>query len=161
MKIEKFCPVLCGECRTANMCHYGGVVCASFSYHSLALVCFLHGKFNFVLTKFSVFRVDNYWKMVGKRNGTIPNAHFHKDWQRFIKCWFNQPLRKKRRHNVRLAKARRIAPRPTQKLLPLVHCPNIKYNSKVRLGRGFSLDELKSAGIPRRFAPSKLHCFCF
>ena len=93
--------------------------------------------------------------MVGKRNGTVPNAHFHKDWQRFIKTWFNQPMRKKRRHNARVAKARAVAPRPTQKLRPLVHCPNIKYNSKIRLGRGFSLDELKSAGIARRFAPSK------
>lgn len=93
--------------------------------------------------------------MVGKRNGTLPNAHFHKDWQRFVKTWFNQPLRKKRRYNARLAKARRVAPRPTQKLRPLVHCPNIKYNSKIRLGRGFSIDELKSAGIGRKFAPSK------
>lgn len=93
--------------------------------------------------------------MVGKRNGTIPNAHFHKDWQRFIKTWFNQPLRKKRRANVRVAKAKAVAPRPVQKLRPLVHAPTIRYNSKIRLGRGFSLDELKSAGIARKFAPSK------
>ncbi|OTF73321.1 60S ribosomal protein L13-like protein, partial [Euroglyphus maynei] len=41
-----------------------------------------------------------------------------------------------------------------ERLRPLVHCPTIKYNSKVRLGRGFTIDELKSAGIPRRFAPT-------
>ena len=92
--------------------------------------------------------------MVGKRNGIVPNAHFRKDWQRFIKTWFNQPLRKQRRHNARVAKARLVAPRPTQQLQPLVHCPTIKYNTKIRLGRGFTIDELKQAGIARRFAPS-------
>ena len=92
--------------------------------------------------------------MVGKRNGTVPNAHFRKDWQRYIKTWFNQPLRKQRRHNARVEKARSVAPRPTQKLRPLVHCPTIKYNTKIRLGRGFTIDELKSAGIARKFAPT-------
>ena len=92
--------------------------------------------------------------MVGKRNGQVPNAHFHKDWQRFVRVWFDQPMRKQRRYNARVEKARRIAPRPTQKLKPLVHCPTVKYNSKVRLGRGFTVEELKSAVIARKFAPS-------
>jgi large subunit ribosomal protein L13e len=35
-----------------------------------------------------------------------------------------------------------------------VHCPTIKYNAKVRLGRGFSLEELKGAGITAKFAPT-------
>lgn len=92
--------------------------------------------------------------MVGKRNGVVPNAHFRKDWQRFIRTWFDQPFRKQRRHNARVEKARKVAPRPTQKLHPLVHCPTIKYNTKLRLGRGFTIDELKQAGIARKFAPS-------
>lgn len=53
----------------------------------------------------------------------------------------------------RAAKAAALAPRPTGGLLrPAVHCPTIKYNSKLRLGRGFSLEELKAAGIPAKFA---------
>lgn len=35
---------------------------------------------------------------------------------------------------------------------PLVHCPTQKYNSKVKLGRGFTLEELKGAGIEPKFA---------
>ncbi|XP_054153765.1 60S ribosomal protein L13-like [Oppia nitens] len=92
--------------------------------------------------------------MPAKRMGMIPNAHFRKDWQRFVKTWFDQPMRKKRRHLVRVAKAAKVAPRPTHRLRPVVHCPTIKYNSKVRLGRGFSLEELKAAGIARREAPT-------
>lgn len=38
-------------------------------------------------------------------------------------------------------------PRPTAgKLRPLVHCQTIKYNMKQRLGRGFTLEELKVRG---------------
>lgn len=37
---------------------------------------------------------------------------------------------------------------------PVVHCPTIKYNRRVRAGRGFSLAELKAAGIPRKYAPT-------
>lgn len=48
-----------------------------------------------------------------------------------------------------------MAPRPTGGLLrPAVHCTTIKYNSKLRLGRGFSLEELKAAGISAKFAPT-------
>lgn len=53
----------------------------------------------------------------------------------------------------RAAKAAAVAPRPTGGLLrPAVHCPTIKYNAKVRLGRGFSIEELKGAGISPKFA---------
>ena len=83
-------------------------------------------------------------KMAPKRNNMIPNGHFHKDWQRWVKTWFNQPARKIRRRKVRVEKARRIAPRPVGgRLRPLVHCPTFKYNSKIRFGRGFTLEELK------------------
>jgi len=92
--------------------------------------------------------------MPAKRMGMIPNGHFRKDWQRFVKTWFSQPMRKKRRHQKRVAKAVKVAPRPTQRLRPLVNCPSVKYNSKIRLGRGFTLEELKAAGIARREAPT-------
>lgn len=68
---------------------------------------------------------------------------------------FDQPAKKKNRRLKRAAKAAKMAPRPTGGMLrPVVHCPTIKYNSKVRLGRGFSVDELKEAGIPLKFARS-------
>ncbi|CAH1783236.1 unnamed protein product [Owenia fusiformis] len=61
--------------------------------------------------------------MAPKRNNMIPNGHFHKDWQRWVKTWFNQPARKIRRRNNRIKK-------------------------------GFTLEELKAAGISKRFAPT-------
>lgn len=88
-----------------------------------------------------------------KHNNQLPNAHFHKDWQRHVKTWFNQPGSKKRRRNARVAKAAKIAPRPVDGLLrPAVRCQTLKYNIKVRAGRGFSLEELKVAGINRKWA---------
>jgi large subunit ribosomal protein L13e len=30
-------------------------------------------------------------------NNQVPNAHFHKKWQFYVKTWFNQPARKLRR----------------------------------------------------------------
>merc|ERR1711877_3706 len=40
------------------------------------------------------------------------------------------------------------------RLRPVVRCPTIKYNRRVRAGRGFSLAELKEAGVPRKLAPT-------
>jgi len=48
---------------------------------------------------------------MGKGNNMIPNGHFHKDWQRYVKTWFNQPARKIRRKHKRIKKARAVAPR--------------------------------------------------
>lgn len=91
--------------------------------------------------------------MAPKGNNMIPNGHFHKDWQRFVKTWFNQPARKFRRKQNRLKKARAIAPRPAAgPLRPVVRCPSVRYHTKVRAGRGFTLQELKSAGLNPRFA---------
>lgn len=82
--------------------------------------------------------------MAAKRNGVIPNAHFKKHWQRYVKTWFNQPGSKKRRRTKRLQKAAKVAPRPVKGALrPVVRCPTFKYNTKIRRGRGFTLEELK------------------
>ena len=82
--------------------------------------------------------------MAPKRNNMIPNGHFHKDWQRFVKTWFNQPARKLKRRQHRIRKARRIAPRPAAgPLRPIIRCPTVKYHTKIRAGRGFSLQEMK------------------
>lgn len=83
----------------------------------------------------------------------IPNGHFHKDWQRYVKTWFNQPARKFRRRQSRIKKAKAVAPRPaTGPLRPIVRCPTVRYHTKIRAGRGFTLDEVKGAGLNARFA---------
>ncbi|GJD12670.1 60S ribosomal protein L13 [Galdieria sulphuraria] len=67
-----------------------------------------------------------------RHNNVVPNGHFHKDWQRRVKTWFNQPMRKKRRRLARQKKAARLAPRPAKgPLRPIVHCPTVKYNMNI------------------------------
>lgn len=90
--------------------------------------------------------------MVIKGKNSIPNNHLHKDWQKYIRCWFDQPMRKRRRARARLAKSASVHPRPTESLRPVVRCPTVRYNIKTRLGRGFTLDELKAAGIHKNEA---------
>ncbi|GAO46859.1 hypothetical protein G7K_1077-t1 [Saitoella complicata NRRL Y-17804] len=85
-------------------------------------------------------------------NRVLPNNHFRKDWQTRVKTWFDQPGRKLRRRQARVTKAAAVAPRPTEALRPAVRCQTVKYNMKLRAGRGFTLEELKAAGIPRKLA---------
>ncbi|KAI5782618.1 ribosomal protein L13e [Geopyxis carbonaria] len=92
--------------------------------------------------------------MAIKHNQQIPNNHFRKDWQRRVRTHFDQPGRKLRRRQARITKAAAIAPRPIDLLRPVVRCPTIKYNRKVRAGRGFTLEELKEAKVPRKLALS-------
>lgn len=74
----------------------------------------------------------------------IPNAHFHKWWQRHVRTWFNQPARKIRRAHNRVTKARAVFPRPASgPIRPVVRCPSVRYHTKVRAGRGFSVAEVK------------------
>lgn len=93
-------------------------------------------------------------------NNVIANAHFKKDWQGNttsckVKTWFNQAGRKKSRRIAREKKAKALYPRPTAGALrPVVHPPTQRYNFKTRLGRGFTLEELKAAGIPKKLAPT-------
>jgi len=88
-----------------------------------------------------------------KHNNALQDEHFRKDWQNRVKTWFNQPARKLRRRNARLAKAVRIFPRPVSGAIrPVVHPPTRRYNLKVRLGKGFTFEELKAAGINRHTA---------
>eukprot|EP00182_Erythrolobus_australicus_P000385 CAMPEP_0185831444 /NCGR_PEP_ID=MMETSP1353-20130828/1490_1 /TAXON_ID=1077150 /ORGANISM="Erythrolobus australicus, Strain CCMP3124" /LENGTH=209 /DNA_ID=CAMNT_0028529501 /DNA_START=46 /DNA_END=675 /DNA_ORIENTATION=+ len=88
-----------------------------------------------------------------KHNNMVPNAHFHKEWQLRVRTWFNQPMRKKRRRTARQLKAARVVPRPADGALrPVVQCPTVRYNMRQRLGRGFTLEELKEAGMPKKLA---------
>eukprot|EP01104_Vermistella_antarctica_P006415 TRINITY_DN17113_c0_g1_i1.p2 TRINITY_DN17113_c0_g1~~TRINITY_DN17113_c0_g1_i1.p2 ORF type:complete len:238 (-),score=62.83 TRINITY_DN17113_c0_g1_i1:86-799(-) len=91
-------------------------------------------------------------KMV-KHNNVLPNVHLRKYWQRKVVTWLNQPARKQRRRTARAEKAVKVFPRPVSGLLrPVVHSMTQKYNMKVRFGRGFTLEELKEAGINRHEA---------
>lgn len=87
-----------------------------------------------------------------KHNYQLPDAHFRKHWSRFVKTWFDQPANKKRRMHARQSKAAAVFPRPVELLRPLVHSMTRRYSSKVRYGRGFSLQELAQAKISPAFA---------
>lgn len=78
--------------------------------------------------------------------------HFRKDWQRRVRTWFDQPGRKLRRRNARKTKAAALGVRPLNLLRPAVRAQTVRYNRKVREGRGFTLAELKEAGIGRKEA---------
>jgi len=87
-----------------------------------------------------------------KHNNVVPNQHFRKDWARHVRTWFDQPTRAKRRRQNRRAKAKRIAPRPLGLLRPQVRGCTIKYNSRYRAGRGFTLEELKAIKVNKKQA---------
>ncbi|KAG9918967.1 hypothetical protein KCV05_g10843, partial [Aureobasidium melanogenum] len=61
--------------------------------------------------------------MAIKHNQQIPHNHFRKDWQRRVRVHFDQAGKKKARRNARAAKAATVAPRPVDKLRPIVRCP--------------------------------------
>ncbi|KAI8075074.1 ribosomal protein L13e [Gongronella butleri] len=91
--------------------------------------------------------------MVLKHNNQLPNQHFRKEWQKNVRTWFDQAGRKKARRTARVQKAARIAPRPVDGALrPAVRCPTIRYNMKLRAGRGFTLEEIKEAGLTAKYA---------
>ncbi|CAE6395901.1 60S ribosomal protein L13 [Paucibacter sp. DJ4R-1] len=85
-------------------------------------------------------------------NNVLHANHFRKDWQRRVRTWFDQPGRKLRRRQARTAKATRLGVRPLQLLRPAVRAPTVRYNRKIREGRGFTFAELKEAGIGRKEA---------
>lgn len=87
-----------------------------------------------------------------KHNNQLPNGHFHKQWARRVRTWLDQAGQKKSRRTARASKAALLAPRPVDALRPAVRCQTVKYNRKVRAGRGFTLDELKAAGVSRKAA---------
>mmetsp|Transcript_1741 Transcript_1741/g.2221 ORF Transcript_1741/g.2221 Transcript_1741/m.2221 type:complete len:202 (-) Transcript_1741:1100-1705(-) len=90
-----------------------------------------------------------------KHNNVLPNGHFKKHWQFRVKVFLDQPGRKLKRRLARKAKAERVAPRPVAGLLrPAVRCPTQRYNTKIKYGRGFTLQELKEAGINAKQALS-------
>jgi large subunit ribosomal protein L13e len=61
-------------------------------------------------------------------------------------------MKKLRRKILRARKLTKAAPGPVQLLRPMVQCPTVRYNKKSRVGRGFTLQELKRAGLNAKYA---------
>ena len=90
-----------------------------------------------------------------RHNNVIVNVHLRKHWERIgVKTHFNQAAQKAKRHQIRKAQAARVFPRPVNALRPLVSQTTRKYAGKVRFGRGFTLQELKAAGLTPAHARS-------
>ena len=93
-----------------------------------------------------------------KHNNVVPNIHCHKKYCESsrgplkVRLTLNQAGKKKSRRLARAAKAAAIAPRPLQLLRPAVQCQTQRYSAKTRLGKGFTLEELKAAGLTARYA---------
>ena len=85
-------------------------------------------------------------------NNALQRPHLRKDWWNNVRTWFNQPARKHRRLTKRREKAAAIHPRPLRQLRPIVHKPTERYSGQTRLGRGFTLAELKGANVLPQFA---------
>lgn len=89
-----------------------------------------------------------------KHNNALQLPHLRKNWQPNVKTFFNQPAQKKKRLEKRRSKAKEIFPRPIKSLRPVVRKPTQRYSAKTRLGRGFTLQEVKEAGLNAQFARS-------
>ena len=93
-----------------------------------------------------------------KGNNAIPHVHQRKHFQPGksqqgnIKVFLAQPQRKIARRRLRLQKAKKVFPRPLKMLRPQVACPTVRYNMKKRLGRGFTVEELKGANLAPQYA---------
>ncbi|KAG7343174.1 ribosomal protein L13e [Nitzschia inconspicua] len=93
-----------------------------------------------------------------KHNNVVPNIHCHKKFCESsrgplkVKLALNQASRKKSRRLTRAKKAAAIAPAPLQKLRPIVHCQTQKYSAKTRMGKGFTLEEIKAVGLNPKYA---------
>lgn len=93
-----------------------------------------------------------------KANNAIPHVHQRKHYhpgssqKGNIKTFLDQPKKAQTRRRRRIQKAKKVFPRPLKQLKPSVACPTVRYNSRQRLGRGFTIDEIKAAGLTPRYA---------
>ena len=85
-------------------------------------------------------------------NNPLQRPHLRKHWKGLVKTWFNQAGRKLKRRQHRIQKAKNIFPRPIDALRPIVHKSTFRYSGQPREGRGFSIEELRLAGLHPRFA---------
>jgi large subunit ribosomal protein L13e len=93
-----------------------------------------------------------------KGNDAIPKVHQRKHWtpgssqKGNYKTFLDQPKKAQARRRLRLQKAKKVFPRPLKMLKPSVACPTVRYNMRKRLGVGFTIAEIKAAGITPRYA---------
>ena len=87
-------------------------------------------------------------------NNAIQRPHLRKHWQKWVKTFFNQAGKKQRRIQKRKERAAAIFPRPLRALRPIVHKCTVRYTGQPRAGRGFTLEEVKQAGLNATFARS-------
>ncbi|KJP85495.1 hypothetical protein AK88_04891 [Plasmodium fragile] len=80
-------------------------------------------------------------------NNVLPNVHLHKWWQRHVRVNFSKNIKKKKRRLLREKRRKENGGTPIEKLHPIVQCPTQRYNFRSRLGRGFTLEELKGAKL--------------
>ncbi|KAF8499439.1 ribosomal protein L13e [Gautieria morchelliformis] len=73
-----------------------------------------------------------------KHNNVLPNGHFHKDWQRRVRTWFDQPGRKLCRRQARKTKVAALGVRPLKPLRPAVRRAGI--GRKAARGLGIVVD---------------------
>jgi len=94
----------------------------------------------------------NIFSAMVKHNNIVPNVHLRKHWQRRVRVHLDQAQKKHSRVLRRQKRAAEMFPRPIRSLRPVVSSQTRKYAGKVRYGRGFTLAELKKAGISARVA---------
>ncbi|EGW34792.1 60S ribosomal protein L13 [Spathaspora passalidarum NRRL Y-27907] len=90
--------------------------------------------------------------MAISKNLPLLKNHFRKHWQERVRVHFDQAGKKASRRQARLSKAAKVAPKPIDSLRPVVRAPTVKYNRKVRAGRGFTLAEIKAVGLTAKYA---------
>lgn len=90
--------------------------------------------------------------MAISKNNPIQKNHFRKHWQERVRVHLDQAGKKVSRRTARQNKAAAVAPRPLDQLRPVVRAPTVRYNRKVRAGRGFTFEELKAAGVSPKYA---------
>lgn len=89
-----------------------------------------------------------------RHNNAIQRQHLRKHPRPLIRTFFNQPAKKLQRLQKRQERAAQIYPRPLNNLKPIVHKPTQRYSSQIRLGKGFTLEEIKAVGLNKLFARS-------
>jgi large subunit ribosomal protein L13e len=87
-----------------------------------------------------------------KHNNEVPSHFKRKKWGRRVKTNFDAPMKAQKRRLARERKAAAIFPRPLELLRPAVRISTIASNNRQRLGRGFSVEEIKKAGLTVAFA---------
>jgi large subunit ribosomal protein L13e len=93
-----------------------------------------------------------------KGNNAIPKVHQRKHYHPCssqkgnMSTFLDQPKKAQTRRRLRLQKAKRIFPRPLKALRPTVACPTVRYNFRKRLGRGFTVEEVRAAGLNPNYA---------